>query len=650
MRAGAVFVGISLTLSLLGGVSPAAAALPPITEADWAAAAPASDPNAGALVLYKSAEFQLMDLRQEHIASFLRLRARIKVLTPQGLESGELEIPHSRQMRLASLTGRTLLPGGVVVPLPADAKFDRRQSKRARTWVTAVAFPALQVGAILEYEVELRFDSVFALEPWYLSDRWPVRFAEVAFLIPKSLEATSWGLDPRQSGLKMQTIEGRDHRRFEARAAQLPALPDEPYAAPVADLATQFGILTTAYREGLDRVSLFESWESTCKWVNEGYYVDARLGNRGVKQRARELVSTKASPRDRAEAIYRFVRDELRTEDAKGITLEEGSTLQRVLSEASGDYAEKALLLQAMLDAVAIHSRLVWANERSSGVAFLQVPNPTWFERMLVAVDLPEGRVYLDPSARGLAFGTLAAEVEGSQALLYDPRAPEIITLPAGAPAERNGRTVNLRLSVTEEGGVSGGGELLLTGHHAVEAIGEAEVDDPKTIWEEWLVERLPAFRFESVAVTPAADAAEVRVSWQMATRPEEELGDELSLLPSRPLGPLSQPLVLTAEARRTPLILPFPDRDEVTLELTLPRGWRHEALPPKASIENATGSFHAATEIDEAASKITYRRDLTIAVRETQDTGSYEQLRGLFAAVERNDAQPLALVRRKDG
>jgi hypothetical protein len=105
--------------------------------------------------------------------------------------------------------------------------------------------------------------------------------------------------------------------------------------------------------------------------------------------------------------------------------------------------------------------------------------------------------------------------------------------------------------------------------------------------------------------------------------------------------------LVLSSNARRTPVVFPFPDRDEVTLELELPAGWQVEAVPPNAATENTAGSFHASTHVDEAASKITFRRELTIRVREARDAASYDQLRSLFAAVELHDAEPLALVRR---
>src|SRR5688572_30003772 len=104
---------------------PASAELPPLSASDWAAAAPAADPRATMIVLFRSAEVQLRDLGQGQASSSLRPEQRLKILTAEGLHGGELEIAHSRSLRLKSLTGRTVFADGRVVPLPADAK-DRK--------------------------------------------------------------------------------------------------------------------------------------------------------------------------------------------------------------------------------------------------------------------------------------------------------------------------------------------------------------------------------------------------------------------------------------------------------------------------------------------------------------------------------------------
>jgi hypothetical protein len=639
-------VVLATALALLAGVAPLRAALPPLTDADWAAKAPASEPKAPTVVLYKRAELRLRDLQKQEASSQLHVEQRIKVLTSEGLHGGEIELPHGREFRLDALHGRTVLPGGRELPLDATTKFERRVSKRSGTWVTAVAFPGVEVGAILELEADFRFDSILFLEPWYLSDSSPVLYSEVEYDVPKSLQALTWGKDPFQAGVQTEKSLGVQGFRFRAWAKNLPGVPREPFGPPFADLATQYGILTTAYSDAYQLTKLFESWQTTCAFVEERFYGPARRKDHGVAARARELVVAAKDPRQKAEAIYRFVRDQVRTRSDAGVLLAPDSTLEKVLADASGDYAEKGLLLQAMLDKVGIASHLVWANERSSGLARMDVPNPVWFERALVAAELPSGRVYLDPTEPSLPFGTLLADEEGSEAVLVDPHKPEVITLPA-LPAESNRRGATLALAIDGEGQVRGTGELVLSGQHAMRALAGSEPTKLVDEWTKWLQERFRGYDVSAVHVVAAPAGGELRVTWSMAQRAEDVLGDEVTLLPSRPLGPLVQPLTLPAQERLTPVVLPFPDRDEVTIELTYPTGWKVEALPAAMTIDSKVGGLTVQASNDAEKRTVRFARRLDVTLREGEGRGDYAQLRAFYDQVAKQDALALGLARR---
>jgi transglutaminase-like putative cysteine protease len=639
----------ALTILALAWAAPAAAELPPLTAADWAATAPADDPRASMLVLFERAEMQLRDLTRQQASSSMRLEQRIKVLTPEGLHGGEFEFAHSRWLRLKSLTGRTVLPGGRVVPLPADAKFERRRSQRRRSWVTAVAFPGVEVGAIVEVEAHLYFDSFVSMEPWLLSETVPVVHSEVVYDIPNNIQFGTWGRDPFSAGVEVDKSQGPRGFRIRAWADDLPAVPAEPWSPPFADLATQFGVITSAYRVSDTLIRLTDSWPSACAWIDEQYYMEARRGDRGVAQRARELVAKLHDPREKAVTLYRFVRDEVRNEDAAGVWLEEGARLADVLAEGAGDSAEKALLLQSMLDAAGIRSRLVWANERSTGLPVMEVPSPAWFERVLVAVDLsglPEGRAFLDPSTPDLPFGVLPYELEGGQAVLFDVKKPEVVRLPSLA-VEANGRDATLKLAVDDEGRLAGTGELRLSGQHGLLALAKGDPAKRQETWQSWLGENLPGFKVDAVEVATPPDAGELVLTWRMTQRDEEVLGDEVTLSPSRPLGPVTQALTLPPAARRTPVVLPFGDRDEVTLELSFPAGWKVESLPSGIQADGPAGLLQATVVVDDAQHRLRYHRRLDVRQREDPTREGYVRLRDFYALAEKQDAQVLGLARR---
>src|SRR6185436_15348368 len=166
---------LPLLLAALAGITlggPVLAAdFPPITDQERALTAVPGEPNAPAVVLFKKSELLMMGYgTRGQISSSLMVKARTKILTEEGKSRGEVSIPHSDFIRLQGFQGRTVLPDGRVMPLPADARFERKVSARQKRSVTSVAFPGVEVGAILDYQFELRFDSPYYLEPWYFSD------------------------------------------------------------------------------------------------------------------------------------------------------------------------------------------------------------------------------------------------------------------------------------------------------------------------------------------------------------------------------------------------------------------------------------------------------------------------------------------------
>lgn len=633
-------------MGCLAGGPLLAADFPPITDKERSLNAVAGEPNAPAVVLFKKSEFLMMGYgRQGQVSSSLLVQARTKILTEEGKSRGEVSVAHSGFVRLQGFQGRTVLPDGRVLPLPADAKFERKTSTRQKRSVTSVAFPGVEVGAILDYQYELRFDSPYYLEPWYFSDELPVLSSEVTFKIPAELQVKAWSSDPFKVGLQTETRKTSMGTEARVWAENLPSVPDEPFGLPFADLATQMMLLPAVYSDGYVHQPLLESWESVCKLFDEEYQKAQRKEGDAVKK-ARAIAGPAGGARQRAEAIYRFVRDEIATEGFEGVGLDEGSSVGRTLADKKGDYAEKALLLRTMLEAVQIQARLVWAADRWRGQIDPQLANPAWFDRVLVAAEIDGQRVFLDPSDRSLAFGQIQYAYEGTPAVIHDRKKPETIVLPE-IPFDQNGRRAVIDLALDEAGALAGTGELVLTGHHAWERI-DWQDDDARTAeaWKKWLDEEYEGFAVSDVKFEERPDERTVRLTWKLAQREEDVLGDEASLVPSRPLGPLAQPLVQAGDKRRSPVLFAYADRDEVELRLRWPEGWKVDTLPGLTRQEKPVGTFVVELEENAAERTLVYRRRFDLRNRRLKNAQEYEAVRALYAAVEKSDAQSVALVR----
>ncbi len=644
-------------LSLLGLIAVALAlpragqaAFPPISAEEKALTQVNDAPNARAVVLFRKAEFHMLDPASSDLSSRMIIRERVKILSEQGKDRGEIQLFHSAFVRLYSLAARTVLADGRVVELAKDAKFERKLSKNRKYYLTSVAFPNVEVGAILDAEYELRFDNIYALEPFYFSADIPVRSAEIRYLIPGSLGVQTWLRDPFQVGVK--TEQGRDigKRTLRAWAENLPPILDEPFSLPFADLATQIMLVPTVFDEGTVHQRLMESWASTSDLLRESWEKGRRKGGEAGKKAQALAQKAGASRRDQAAAVYAFVRDEIAfDDDGTGIFLTGDSpSADAILRAGRGTSAEKALLLETMLDATKLDAKQVWAAPRSGGLIDPQVANPAWFDRVLVAVDLGSkegGRVYLDPTDRRLGFGRLDADYEGTAALLPDPKKPEGVVLPISPPGQ-NLEHASLALLVDEGGRVTGTGKLRLTGASATTKLRWRETPEKTTeAWNDWLVERFEGYTFSDLAVTESVDEGSVGVTWTMAQKEEEALGDEVTLAPSRPIGPQTEPFSASTVERRSPILFAFPYREEVELEVTWPEGWQVEAAPLTSKSESPAGTFALEIRIDGVERKATVHRTFDLRQKQFATREECSVVQNLFAKMAKSDAQTLVLV-----
>ena len=648
--AGALLLTLAgLTASPARGVD-----FPPITEKEKNLTEVPGAHGAPAVFLDSSAELWFRDLRNLRISSTLRVTVRLKVLTLEGVESfGEIAIRHSRYERLSNFEGRTVLPDGRELAVDKDAVFRRVSSRSEKRFITTAVFPSVEPGAILDWSYDLSSDSIFYLEPWYFQEKVPVLHSEITYHIPSHVAIGAWASEPPGEPFQVSEELEKDGRRVRVCLDNLPAIPDEPSSFPEEDLQAWFMLMPK--KTGYGSVPLLNTWQDVCRLFDEAMYGRLMRTPRRVKRKARQIESsvTGAPQGDRrgvAEAIYRFVRDEIRTLPSYSVLPHDATDLGEVLESAEGNNAEKALLLRAMLRVTGHQADLVWVPDRWDGAVDITVPNPGWFERAIVRVHLPvddgEEFAFLDPSDRRLGFGHLAPSYEDVPALVFDTGKPETIVIPL-TPAGQSHRRATVELALDTVGRVTGSGGLELTGHHAWANMSHGE--GPESLrdgWRDWLAERWEGFEVDGVEVTEDVENRRIEVEWNLAQRPGVVLSDEVSLWLSRPLGPISQIFQLEPEQRKTPVLLSFPDVDEMEVRLTWPESWELEVVAEPLDFANDAGRA-AVTVTTNGDRSLSYSRNFTLSDRQFVGSEAYEALRTLYGQMEKSDTQALVLTAR---
>lgn len=605
-------------------------------------------PSFPARLLLRRGEVHLMDPSRGEEASTLDMEIRLEILTNEGRERyRRMALSEGDASRLVSFSGRTLLPGGEMVPVAQDALFVQREDSTGESGRVTVVFPRVEVGAILHYRYRVRFDSHFYQSPWLFQSQLPTRRSEITYWIPSSIETLTW--EHVAPGLRLERRSSRTShgQRLDLWMEELPVIPDEPYGPPLRELASQFLLLVTGGVQQGDFSPRFDTWQG----IREAALVQYREAQKKALQTRRQARSClEKQPIDgveeRARALYRWVRDRIETEGLPTIFLPPRSGgLDEALLAGRASVAEKALLLMVMLREAEIPSRLVWAPDRRQGGIDLELPNPLWFRKVVVDTELEGREVMLDPSDRRLGFARLAPASEAVPALVLEHRRLEPVTLPA-LRAEENRRWIKIDLALTEEGRLQGAGELAILGQAAWDELrrlkpGEKILESlhrsMSAAWEE--------FEITDLVVERTADEQELFATWQMAQRAEAVTGAEVRLRLGRRL-PARIDASLLEGARQTPVRLDFPFEDGMELRLHWSVGWQVGSLPRDVERRGPVGEVGTSTEVTPETGSLHHLSRLRLSRREIP-LASYAELLELLAVEESEHAQVVVLSRR---
>ena len=632
-----LWIGLLLGLGLPAG----AADFPPISDQIKALTQVPGQPGTPAVILFKDADFHFRDYPTE-ASSRLEVRVRLKILTEEGLSYGEISIPHSRELRLDQLKGRTVTSSGQVLELPKDAIFREKASRAEKIFVTNAAFPGVDVGSIIDYQYTLYWDDFYYLEPWLFHDELPVVSSTINYVKPDNLGFQTWGRETSAQKMELSRQNTHGGLRITVKMANLAPLPDEPYSFPVRDLSSRFMIIPTSISLSGQQVSLLQSWRDVYQLAEKDYKTFLKRP-KPLKERAKTLTQGAKGEKEKAQRIYAWVRDELATVDYPRIWVYDKRSIKEVLENKTATMTEKALILELMLDAVGIEAERLWVADRFEGRVDARVPNPAWMDAMILRAELGGETVYMDPSSTTLGMGMLPSKYEDTILIKLDRKKPEPEISPA-TPASWNRRSASLELAIDEEGKMAGSATLLLTGHQARFYFDWKDTDEETVeAWQETLEEDFPGWQLSDLAVDESIDERRLTVSWKMEQRPEDVLGDEVSLIPSRPLA-LDQPFTLPANKRLTPVQMAFNKLDDVELKVTWPEGWQVDAMPEPLGYESPAGRFTVQLTTDEESRSLTYAR--VFERGQTEFAGDdYALVKDLYERASKSDGQELVWI-----
>ena len=424
--------------------------------------------------------------------------ARIKVLTEKGKELATVELPYLRgSFKISDIKGLTVHPDGTVIPLTVKPE-DLMVAKTGETQIGKKVFslPSVEVGSILEYSYDIRYDDdQFSSPTWEIQRPYFVHKAHYQFtpfkaFMPRGSADTMTSMyltDERGRVVNSLiwwnhlppavTIQTSVNGSYSVDVTDIQPIPAEEWMPPIESF--------------LYRVFFYYKSASSATdfWVSE-----AKLWSKDVDKFAepskviQDAVNGLIAPSDsdlaKARKLYDAVQtldntDYSRTKSAsemKVLKIKEAKHAQDTWEQKSGSSEDIAMLYLAMLRAAGLTAYATKVVDRSRGIFDPSYLSLDQLDSTLVAVTAGGKEILLDPGEKMCPFQTTNWRHSNSEGLGQSPQGVSIAT---------TGLQQYTDNSTTRIGDVYLDGQGGITGHVNIVMIGQAALHWRQRILEE---------------------------------------------------------------------------------------------------------------------------------------------------------------------
>ena len=621
-----------------------------------------SDPKAlGTAAVYLSVEEIAND--PLHYQSFY---ARIKILQEKGKELATVELPYLRgNFKIADIKGRTIHPDGTEYPLtgkPEDLLSTKNGDKQFGRKVFTL--PNVEVGSIIEYRYDLRYDDNHYSSPfWEVQRAYFVHKAHYVFtpfenFQPGSRLASSrylvdargnvvnaliwWPILPPGSSVKS---DASGH--YTVDVEDIPAMPDEDWMPP----EQTFRYKVQFYYKSVGTADEFWTTEAK-RWSKDvDHFAEP---SKSIQEAVRGLIAPGDSDLDKAKKLYKAVQALDNTDfsrkkgvaELKQLKLKEAKRAEDTWAQKSGDSGDIALLYLAMLRASGLSARAMKVVDREHSIFDPTYLSVDQLDDTIILLSIAGKEIALDPGEKMCPFETVhwRHSHAGGFVQSNDGRFAGISPGQAYA-ANKLTRIGDFTLDV--HGGISGDLRLLMSGQEALRWRQTALENDAAEVtkrFDRWMESQVPqgveahVDHFLGLDDPDVNLMAVVKVTGALGTATAKRL-----MLPGFFFETSSQHPFVSREKRQTPVDMHYGDLviDEVTYHL--PAGFSLEGAPQETKhLWKDHATYNTVTK--SSPGQIVIARQLARAFTFAKPD-EYQDLRAFYENVAAGDQQQLVLT-----
>lgn len=403
---------------------------------------------------------------------------RIKVLTEKGKELATVRTPYQhRNFKVTDIQGRTIHSDGTVIQLktkPSDLMDVKTKDFQINTMVFTL--PSVEVGSILEYRLQIRYDDDMVSSPtWEVQQPYYVHKAHYFFQPSPKIEYITNSHGDAANKLMYGVIGPKESKivsdstgRYTYDVSDVPPFPSDDWMPPLDSIHWHVAFYYTGYTSGA------EFWQKEGKrWAKETDHFAAPSKN--LKEAVFKIVAPSDTDEQKARKIYEevmkfdntdFTREKSSAE-RKAEKLKQIKDAEDVWNQKSGSSDNIALLFVALGRAAGLHVYPMQVVNRNRALFDQNFLSLSQLDDYIAIVSLNGKDVLLDPGEKMCPFGTLHWKHSFASGLRLTDNGPVASTTPA---VPYTASTINriANLSVDPSGNVKGSARFILTGQEAL--------------------------------------------------------------------------------------------------------------------------------------------------------------------------------------
>ena len=594
---------LSIVPEQLGQVSDA---WQPVPKEDLALKDNPANPGSSAMILERQ-------IYTDDEKRFQTEWVRIKIFNEEGRAYADIEIPYfAKVSTVENIRGRTVRSDGTVI-IFNGAVFDKVVAKYRRLRYEAKTFtlPGVEVGSVIEYAYTVRWKESL---PDYVRHPQGYLFRE-AWTIPTATWTIQQALFTRHAVFVLHPVkEGRlgsayvrlpgggpswqpdGTKRMEVH--NVAAIEQEDYMPPESMLNSRVHFYYMVGYVGAN-------------WWNEFGKLQAQKAEKFIEKTpflertANEIAPRSDPPEVRLCKLYTRVQqirylsyEPSKTEkEVKREHLQENKSAEDIFRHGYGSGNEINFLFTALARSAGFEASIVEVVDRASATFEPDVLDASQFNAIVVLVRLKDENLYFDPASRFCPYGLLPWFESDTKGVKWDKSGGAVLDV--HAPANESSaieRTAELKLQ--PDGSLDGELDVVFTGQEALDrrlsASDEDETGRHKLLEDEIKALTPPGVKLDVDSVAGWQDLEQpLRVRCRFHASRFAVLTHQRMLFPMA-VFQANRRSMLTHSKRMQPVYFRhgYSEVDKITI--SLPAGYRVEALPPEANLKTAFATYQA--------------------------------------------------------